>query len=77
MVYYGHALQFPELLPCNVNPSSDDTGDIPGLYGHDVDFVSRWKRIRRGSSWVVHTMVRWWGLASVPTIQGNFQSRHQ
>ena len=40
MVYYGHALQFPELLPCNVNPSSDDSGDIPVLYGHDVDFVS-------------------------------------
>ena len=40
MVYYGHALQFPELLPCNVNPDADDTGEIPVLNGHDVDFVT-------------------------------------
>ncbi len=40
MVYYGHALQFPELLPCNVNPSADDSGEIPVLFGHDVDFVT-------------------------------------
>ena len=40
MVYYGHALQFPELLPCNVNPDAADTGEIPVLSGHDVDHVT-------------------------------------
>jgi Tfp pilus assembly major pilin PilA len=39
MIYYGHGVQFPELLPCNVNPDSADTGEIPLLYGHDIDFV--------------------------------------
>ena len=40
MVYYGHAVQFPELLPCNVNNDANDTGDIPVLFGHDVDVVA-------------------------------------
>ncbi|MCH2133733.1 MAG: hypothetical protein MK116_08280 [Phycisphaerales bacterium] len=39
MVYYGHAIQFPELKACNVNNPAN-TAEPPILHGHDVDFAT-------------------------------------
>ena len=74
MVYYGHALQFPELLPCNVNPSSMTVVTFPFSTGTTSISSRSEKRIRRGSSWVVHchhgSMMR--ASPSVPTIHREF-----
>ena len=67
MVYYGHAVQFPELDPCNVNPDPDHDTPVELLHGHDIDFV----QIRKDGD----EITPWFNggtTAAVPTIHREY-----
>jgi hypothetical protein len=54
MIYYGHALQFPEeLRPCTINPGGEVDGhnNPPVLYGHDIDFAQLRESDRELTPW--------------------------